>query len=165
MPSGTSFFMSVTPFWKYLSFEPFSMASSEPMPRYDLNFLPLKIIVSPGDSSAPATSEPIITELPPAARALTMSPEYLKPPSAIMGTSVPAKAHETSYTAESCGTPTPATTRVVQIEPGPIPTLMPSAPASTRALAASPVATFPTIISCSGNAALAARSLSITPCE
>ena len=28
-----------------------------------------------------------------------------------------------------CGTPAPVTTRVVQIEPGPIPTLMPSAPA------------------------------------
>src|ERR1035437_7747577 len=32
--------------------------------------------------------------------------------------------------AVTCGTPTPATTRVVQIEPGPTPTLMPSAPAS-----------------------------------
>jgi hypothetical protein len=27
-----------------------------------------------------------------------------------------------------CGTPTPATMRVVQIEPGPMPTLTPSAP-------------------------------------
>jgi hypothetical protein len=32
--------------------------------------------------------------------------------------------------AVSCGTPTPATIRVVQIEPGPIPTLTASAPAS-----------------------------------
>ena len=32
-----------------------------------------------------------------------------------------------------CGTPTPETTRVVQIEPGPIPTFTASAPASIRA--------------------------------
>jgi hypothetical protein len=37
-----------------------------------------------------------------------------------------------------CGTPTPATMRVVQIDPGPIPTFTPSAPASTSAFAASP---------------------------
>ena len=37
-------------------------------------------------------------------------------------------------TAVSCGTPTPATIRVVQIEPGPMPTLIASAPASTSAL-------------------------------
>ena len=43
----------------------------------------------------------------------------------------------------SCGTPTPATTRVVQIEPGPMPTFTPSAPQSISALVASPVATLP----------------------
>ncbi len=36
-----------------------------------------------------------------------------------------------------------ATTRVVQIEPGPMPTLIPSAPASISARVASPVATLP----------------------
>ena len=45
-----------------------------------------------------------------------------------------------------CGTPTPATTLVVQIEPGPIPTLTTSAPASNNAFVASAVATFPAII-------------------
>ena len=45
--------------------------------------------------------------------------------------------------AVSCGTPTPATMRVVQIEPGPMPTLMASAPASISALAPSLVATLP----------------------
>ena len=45
--------------------------------------------------------------------------------------------------AVSCGTPTPATIRVVQIEPGPMPTLMASAPASMSALAPSPVAMLP----------------------
>ena len=45
--------------------------------------------------------------------------------------------------AEICGAPTPATIRVVQIEPGPIPTLTASAPASANAVAAAPVAMFP----------------------
>ena len=45
--------------------------------------------------------------------------------------------------AVSCGTPTPATTRVVQIEPGPMPTFTPSAPESINDLVASAVATFP----------------------
>ena len=45
--------------------------------------------------------------------------------------------------AEICGTPTPATTRVVQMEPGPMPTFTASAPASIRAAAASPVAMLP----------------------
>ena len=39
--------------------------------------------------------------------------------------------------AVSCGTPTPATMRVVQIEPGPMPTLIASAPASISACAPS----------------------------
>ena len=54
------------------------------------------MIVSPGDSSVPASIEPIITEEPPAASALTMSPEYLSPPSAIKGTPVPLSAFDTS---------------------------------------------------------------------
>ena len=47
------------------------------------------------------------------------------------------------------GTPTPATTRVVQIEPGPTPTLTPSAPASISACAPARVATLPPITSTS----------------
>ena len=46
----------------------------------------------------------------------------------------------------SCGTPTPATMRVVQIEPGPMPTLIASAPASISACAPSLVATLPAMI-------------------
>ena len=42
-------------------------------------------MVSPGDSSVPAKSDPIITDDAPAAKALVMSPEYLMPPSAMMG--------------------------------------------------------------------------------
>ena len=46
--------------------------------------------------------------------------------------------------AEICGTPTPATILVVQIEPGPIPTLIIFAPELYNFLAASFVAIFPT---------------------
>ena len=51
--------------------------------------------------------------------------------------------------AENWGKPTPATILVVQIEPGPIPTLIPSAPALIKNFAASAVAIFPTMISTS----------------
>ena len=80
-----------------------------------------------------------------------MSPVYLIPPSAITGIPDPEIALETSITAESWGNPTPAITLVVQIDPGPIPTLTASAPASTKYFAASPVAIFPTITSRLGN--------------
>ena len=73
----------------------------------------------------------------PAAIALARSPEYLMPPSAITGVPVFCAASTASMIAVSCGTPTPATMRVVQIEPGPMPTLMASAPASISALAPS----------------------------
>ena len=45
----------------------------------------------------------------------------------------PAARSATLSIAMICGTPTPATMRVVQIEPGPMPTLTASAPASTSA--------------------------------
>ena len=86
---------------------------------------------SPGASSVPANIEPIITALAPATMALDRSPEKRMPPSAIIGTPVPSSAAETLAMAEICGTPTPATMRVVQIEPGPMPTLTASAPALT----------------------------------
>ena len=79
----------------------------------------------------------------PAASALARSPEYLMPPSAMTGVPVFSAASTASMIAVSCGTPTPATMRVVQIEPGPMPTLMASAPASISALAPSAVATLP----------------------
>ena len=73
----------------------------------------------------------------PAASALARSPEYLMPPSAITGVSLALATSTASMIAVSCGTPTPATMRVVQIEPGPMPTLIASAPASINALAPS----------------------------
>ena len=68
------------------------------------------------------------------------------PPSAMHGTPAARQASAASYTAVSCGTPTPATTRVVQIEPGPMPTLTASAPASIMACAPSRVAMLPPMI-------------------
>ena len=48
-----------------------------------------------------------------------------------------------SATAENCGLPTPVIIRVVHIAPGPTPTLMTSAPASTRSRTPSAVTTLP----------------------
>ena len=113
----------------------------------------------------PAKSEPIITVSAPAAIALTMSPEYLMPPSEMQGTPNFAAARTQASTALICGTPTPATTRVVQIEPGPMPTFTPSTPASQSACAASPVAMLPAISSMPLKVLLSCRTDSITPRE
>src|SRR5258708_20271359 len=86
---------------------------------------------------------PIITLQAPAASALATSPEYRTPPSAITAICWPARARATLEIAVTCGTPTPATTRVVQIEPGPIPTLTPSTPCSASATAAAAGPVFP----------------------
>ena len=67
-----------------------------------------------------------------------------------------------SWMAVTCGTPTPATTRVVQIDPGPTPTFTPSAPAATMASTASAVTTLPPITSTS-KAPLIAFTTSSTP--
>ena len=91
-----------------------------------------------------------MTTLAPAARALARSPEYFTPPSAMMGTPYSAATQAASYTAVIWGTPMPATTRVVQMEPGPIPTFTQSAPASMRARVPSAVATLPAMSCTSG---------------
>ena len=120
-------------------------------------------MVSPGDSSTPANIDPNITLSAPAAIALTISPVYRIPPSAITGTPEPSIAFATSLMAVSCGTPTPAIIRVVQIEPGPIPTFIPSAPAATKNFAASAVAIFPTITSMDSYLSLINFNWSTTP--
>src|SRR5262249_21245339 len=71
------------------------------------------------------------------------SPENCSPPSAITGTPWGLHAVTASRIAVICGAPTPATTRVVQIEPGPTPTFTASAPASHSAAAPARVATLP----------------------
>ena len=81
----------------------------------------------------------------PAAMALAISPENLMPPSAMIGMPFLPTASTTFAIAVICGTPTPVTTLVVQIDPGPMPTLTASTPALTKASAPSPVATFPAI--------------------
>ncbi len=68
------------------------------------------------------------------------------PPSAMTGTPCPGHSSTASTIAVNCGTSTPATMRVVQIEvPGSIPTLTASAPASITGQRASAVATLPTM--------------------
>src|SRR5256885_15055592 len=153
MPSGTSLSSESTSSAKYRSFvyervcPRDCMAASDPIPRYDLNCLPLMKISSPGLSSQPASNEPSMTESAPATSALTMSPEYCRPPSPITGTPAGRHASAAFMMAVTCGTPTPATTRVVQIEPGPTPTLTASAPASTSASAPAYVAMLPAMTS------------------
>ena len=95
----------------------------------------------------PPDSRLSLDVLAPAASALAMSPLMRTPPSAMTGTPAPSQTEAAFMTAVICGTPTPVTTRVVQIEPGPIPTLTASAPASMRSDAASAVAIFPAITS------------------
>ncbi len=84
-----------------------------------------------------------MTESAPATMALAMSPEYCRPPSAMTGTPAGLQACAAAWTAVICGAPTPVTMRVVQIEPGPTPTLTASGAASTNACAPSRVATLP----------------------
>ena len=64
---------------------------------------------------------------------------------------LPFKAFEILWIADNCGYPTPAIIRVVHIEPGPIPTLIPSTPALAKNFAASPVAILPATTSSEGN--------------
>src|SRR6266581_1667634 len=133
------------------------------MPRITLKRRPSSRKDSPGLSSVPASIEPIITLSAPAASALTTSPEYLTPPSAITGTS--AAPCTPSRIAVIWGIPTPVTTRVVQIEPGPTPTFTASTPRSTSARAPSAVATLPPTSCASGNASRRHATALSTPSE
>src|SRR3989344_2273017 len=141
-PSATAF----RPCVKYRSApEALLMTASDPIPRYSLYFSPFFVTILPGVSSVPANILPHITADAPAASAFAISPEFRMPPSAITGTLYFRATAATSSTAESCGTPTPLITRVVQIEPGPTPTLIASANWHAT-LAASAVAILPNII-------------------
>src|SRR5437879_5657452 len=116
---------------------------------------------SPGLSSVPASIDPIITLSAPAASAFTASPEYLMPPSAMTGMSPAPRTASTI--AVICGTPIPVTTRVVQIDPGPTPTLIASTPRSARSRAPDSVATFPATSCASGKASRKQATASSTP--
>src|SRR5699024_6055438 len=126
------------------------MAPTDPIPRYTLYLRPCNDSVSPGLSVTPENKLPSMTACAPAASALMISPEYLIPPSAITGTPYFSASSAQSWTAVICGTPTPATTRVVQIDPGPIPTLTIDAPALISSFVASFVATFPAVMASDG---------------
>src|SRR5438046_593100 len=63
------------------------------------------------------------------------------------------------------GTPMPATMRVVQIEPAPMPTLTASTPSAMSACVPSAVATLPATRSMSGKRWRTRRTMSSTPCE
>ena len=65
--------------------------------------------------------------------------------------------------AESWGIPAPATTRVVQIDPAPTPTLITSAPAAISASAPSAVTTLPPTTMVSGHFCFSVLTVSTTP--
>ena len=102
-------------------------------------------------SSVPARSEPSITVSAPAAIALTTSPRVGDP---AVGDDRHAeragRAAAANQIADSCGMPAPLTTRVVQIEPAPTPTLIASAPAAASASTPSSVTTLPATTGTSG---------------
>ena len=113
------------------------------MPLKLLNNFPSLFTIFPGASSVPANKEPIITASAPADNAFAISPENLIPPSAIITAFLLLKPFLTFKIALSCGTPIPATSLVVHIEPGPIPTFIISTPSLIKNFAASGVAIFP----------------------
>ena len=94
-----------------------------------------------------------------------MSPLVRMPPSAIAGTPCAWQAAAVSSTAVNCGTPTPATTRVVQMLPGPMPIFTASAPASISASAPSGVATLPAITCTELESFLMRLTAASTPAE
>ena len=87
------------------------------------------------------------------------------PPSAMTGMPAGPHARAAAMMAVICGTPTPATTRVVQMDPGPTPTFTASAPASTIARAPSYVATLPPTTSQSRSSRLSSATMSRTARE
>ena len=100
--------------------------------------------MSPGVSVVPASALPSITVSPPNSSACTSAPSRLTPPSAMSGTR-PSAAARHSTSACTCGTPKFVLSRVVQPPPGPMPTLMPLTPRSSRKRTPSAVATLPAI--------------------
>ena len=113
----------------------------------------------------PASRLPTITLSAPAPIAFTTSPLVRMPPSAMAGTPCSRQAAEVSSTAENCGTPTPATTRVVQMLPGPMPIFTASAPAAINASAPSGVATLPATTCTALLMCLIRSTAPITPAE
>ena len=119
------------------------MAPTDPRPLKLLYNSPFFFNNCPGVSTVPANNEPIITASAPAAKAFAISPENLIPPSEIIVIFLFLIPFFASIIAVNCGTPMPATSLVVQIDPGPIPTFIMSTPSFAKNFAASAVAMFP----------------------
>jgi len=100
-----------------------------------------------GPSSHPATSLPSIIQSAPTARALHILPLFLLPPSDMSGILYSLQIGATSMRAVNYGTPHPLTILVVQMDPFPIPHLIPSAPALMSLSAPFPEAIDPATIS------------------
>jgi hypothetical protein len=151
MPSGTSFAIGRSP----------RLGSSgrvEPLPSWrpaspsrgtSCTCGPGRGSSSPGASSVPAKSEPIMTtSRRPAAMRLHNVARVLDPAVRDHGDAVlSGRPPRSRSTAVTCGTPTPATIRVVQIDPGPMPDLhRVHARRDQRLRRPLPVATFPATI-------------------
>ena len=154
MPSGTSLSSESTSSCAYRSLE-YERASPrdciapiDPCPGRPCTACRPRRSARPGDSATPASSDPSITVSAPTAIGLRDIAGLLQ--AAVADDRArPAgrQAFAASWIAVTCGTPMPVTTRVVQIEPGPTPTLTASAPASTSACAPARVAMLPPTIS------------------
>ncbi len=101
----------------------------------------------------------------PAAIALVTSPGVLDAAVGNDGRLAGTAAAAQSMMAVNWGTPTPATIRVVQMEPGPMPTLTADAPAAMSASVASAVATFPAMMSNRGYFFVSFRTVVTTMSE
>ena len=121
------------------------MALTEPIPRNTLKERPSRGSTPRDSRPVPAKRFPIITDCGAGGQRLDDVAGVLDPPSAITGTSCFAASSTQSMIAVIWGTPIPATTRVVQEAPGPIPTLTASTPAAMRSRAPAAVATLPPI--------------------
>ena len=113
----------------------------------------------------PANKLPSITTLAPAANALTKSPEYVTPPSAIAATPSCWARCEANQIADNCGIPAPAITRVVQIEPAPTPIFTASTPAPCNVSTPLSSTTLPATTARSGQLAFTRSIAFTTPIE
>src|ERR1019366_4516821 len=96
-------------------------------------------------------------------RAFTMSPDFVMPPSARRRTPRLLAAVDATKRAVSWGMPTPATMRVVQMDPGPWPILTASAPQSARNSTPAALVTLPAMSVIDGKAPRTSLTTSPTP--